>query len=191
VNTEEEVIISWPHKGFDFISNQNLLWSCELDDDGRLVKIKDEVIDWFGMDSLVIDGEKSIKFALEGWATKAFYVKMYYKSGGDVQQIYPLDTWRSSLFEYSFDNFTIPGQEQHYTITEDIFTSLYIFMALEDIDENDFSQVVKESEDIIDLLRSQEFRFSRQVVWDNSSTQFTARLYEGDIVPLILDLQFK
>ena len=115
-------------------------------------------------------GKEELKFALEGTATKPFYIKMYYKSEGEVTQIYPLEKWRSSLFEYSFDGFTIPGKDNFYQIEEDIFSSLFIFISLEDIDDFDFSELVNNSEDIIDVLRSQEFDFSRQVVWDNERT---------------------
>lgn len=136
-------------------------------------------------------GNSELKFHLEGESTKPFYLKMYYKSGGDVSQIYPVENWRSSLFEYTYENYSIPGNENFYQIEKDLFSSLYVFMSLNDIDEVDFSDIVAKSETIIDLLRTTDHKFSRQVVWDNKGTKFSGRLYEGEIIPLILDLEFK
>jgi hypothetical protein len=133
---------------------------------------------------------KELSFNLSGRATKPFYVKIYYKGADGVQQIYPMEKWISSLLEYSYSDFEIPGDGNSYDVYDENISMMYIFMSLADIDEFDFSKVVESYDDISQLLTSRDFDFSRQVVWFDDTPKFSARLFQGEIVPLILELSF-
>ena len=135
-------------------------------------------------------GAEELKFNLTGKLNKPFYLKMYYKSGGEVQQIYPIETWRSSLFEYSYNEIEVPGDGNFYTIEEDMFSSLYLFISLDNIDKIDFTELVKTTETIYDVLFVDGYQFSREISWDNQVTSFYSRLYEGEIIPLVIGLDF-
>lgn len=136
-------------------------------------------------------GASDLEFSLSGNLNKPFYMKMYYKSGDDIVRIYPMDSWRSALFEYSFMEFDVPGEENYYTIEEDLFSSLYVFISLKSIDDMDFTDLVSASESIYDVLFDEGYTFSREVIWDNERTHFYARLYDEEIIPLIIGLEFK
>lgn len=135
-------------------------------------------------------GTDDLQFNLKGILNKPFYLKMYYKSGAEVVQIYPMDTWRSSLFEYSFMDFSIPGDRNYYTIEQDRFSSLFVFISQNNIDQVDFGELVENSETIYDLMFSDSFSFSREVIWDNEHPNFYSRLYDGEIIPLVIGLEF-
>lgn len=135
-------------------------------------------------------GRSDLQFNLTGTLNKPFYLKMYYKSGDEVVRIYPMDSWKSALFEYSFMQFDIPGDRNYYTIEKDMFASIFVFISMKKIDDVDFTDLVRSSETIYDVLFNNEHIFTREVIWDNDQTHFYSRLYDEEIIPLIIGLEF-
>ncbi len=135
--------------------------------------------------------EGKIDFNLTGGLDKPFYIKIYYKSEEGVSQIYPSETWRSSLFDFSYKEFEIPGNSNYYTLEDDPNASLFIFMSFKNIDEKDFTTVVGVANSIEELINAKAYETSRLVLWDQDGISFSGKMSGNHILPLLIDLDFK
>ncbi len=131
-----------------------------------------------------------LEFIIKGKANKPFYLKMYYRSGDEIVRMYPTDDWRSSLFQYSFNDIELPGDDLTYNITEDVFSAIYCFMSFDDIDQVDFSGLVKSSLTIGELTQTDFYKPSKLMIWDQNNAQFSGRMADGEVLPLLIDLSF-
>lgn len=133
-------------------------------------------------------GEDNFAFQIKGESNKPVYVKVYYKgAGGEVSPIYPSSSWRSALIEHTFRNYSLPDESNHYTITEESFFKLYVFVSPGDITKMDFTALVQSSETTFDMIRSEDFNFGRNIVWTADEVKYFSRLQADQIIPMILE----
>ncbi len=132
--------------------------------------------------------EDNFAFRFKGESNKPVFVKAYYKGeNGDVSQIYPTSSWRSSLLEHTFRSYNLPDADNYYTINNEIFFRLYFFISPGSLDETDFTGLIKNSDSMLDILRTADLDFSKNVVWDAEKGKYFSRLQEKDIIPMIVE----
>lgn len=133
----------------------------------------------------------NLNFNITGGLDKPFYLKMYYKSNDDVSLIYPTESWRSSLFDFSYKDFEIPGDVNYYTLDDESTVSLYVFISFQNLDQMDFEAIVASSNTINELTANDKFQVSNLVLWDQSAMSFSGKMAEGHILPLLIELDLK
>ncbi len=134
--------------------------------------------------------DDELDFFAHAGTNKPFYLKMYYKTGDEVTMIYPNPAWRSSLFQFSYDSFDLPGDDNFYSITKDLFSAIYIFMSVHNIDDENFEPLVSKHDNLSDILETDEYKMSRTVIWDRNTT-FSGKLLDEEIIPVLIDLSFE
>ena len=102
------------------------------DNNEVLVPVKGDYKGYYQFESSL----DTLNFNITGSLNKPFYLKMYYRSGDDVSLIYPTETWRSSLFDFTYKDFEIPGKENYYSLDDESSISLYVFISFKGISKN-------------------------------------------------------
>ncbi len=127
-------------------------------------------------------------FRIKGKSNKPIYIKCYYKSlNGEVAQVYPTSSWRSALLEHTFRDFSLPDEKNFYTISNESYFKIFVFLSPGDITNTDFTELVAGANTSLDIIRSDQYNFGKNVTWSAEEVQYFARLQESHIIPVVFE----